>query len=150
MKLVSLKRAYLEIVRIGGMVLGRASYEPGWKWSKYVSPIAGTPLLRQRRLADISPRYVLIPLSEPARWRCSSASCRRRCRPTGQRLLVHRRQLLYLSARPLPRRSLGSVLFPLERLMCSPRHSRQALVAGVDGCNSPSRIPQLVGQYRLT
>jgi hypothetical protein len=26
------------------MVLGRASYEPGWKWSKYVSSIAGTPL----------------------------------------------------------------------------------------------------------
>ncbi|MGI8837069.1 MAG: cupin domain-containing protein [Pyrinomonadaceae bacterium] len=34
----------LEIVRIGGMTIGRASYEPGWRWSEHVSPIAGTPL----------------------------------------------------------------------------------------------------------
>ena len=33
----------LEIVRIGGMTIGRASYEPGWKWSEHVSPIAGAP-----------------------------------------------------------------------------------------------------------
>ena len=33
----------LEIVRIGGMTIGRASYEPGWRWSEHVSPIAGTP-----------------------------------------------------------------------------------------------------------
>jgi len=31
-----------EIVRIGGMTIGRASYEPGWKWSEHVSPLAGT------------------------------------------------------------------------------------------------------------
>jgi hypothetical protein len=33
-----------EIVNIGGMTIGRASYEPGWKWSEDVSPLAGTPL----------------------------------------------------------------------------------------------------------
>ena len=38
------EKGKLEIVRIGGMTLGRASYEPGWKWSAHVSPIAGTPL----------------------------------------------------------------------------------------------------------
>jgi len=32
-----------EIVRIGGLTIGRATYEPGWKWSEHVSPIAGTP-----------------------------------------------------------------------------------------------------------
>ena len=31
-----------EIVHIGGMTIGRASYEPGWKWSEHVSPVAGT------------------------------------------------------------------------------------------------------------
>ena len=31
-----------EIVRIGNMTLGRATYEPGWKWSEHVGPIAGT------------------------------------------------------------------------------------------------------------
>ena len=38
------EKGKLEIVRIGRMTLGRASYEPGWRWSEHVSPIAGTPL----------------------------------------------------------------------------------------------------------
>jgi hypothetical protein len=25
-----------EVVRIGGMVVGRATYEPGWRWSQHV------------------------------------------------------------------------------------------------------------------
>jgi hypothetical protein len=32
-----------EVVHIGGMTIGRASYEPGWKWSQHVAPIAGAP-----------------------------------------------------------------------------------------------------------
>ena len=31
----------LEIVRIGGLTLGRASYEPGWRWSVDVGPRVG-------------------------------------------------------------------------------------------------------------
>ena len=31
-----------EIVHIGGLTIGRATYQPGWKWSENVSPIAGT------------------------------------------------------------------------------------------------------------
>jgi quercetin dioxygenase-like cupin family protein len=31
-----------EKVTIAGMALGRASYEPGWKWSEHVSPTVGT------------------------------------------------------------------------------------------------------------
>lgn len=30
-----------EIVRIGGMTIGRATYEPGWKWSEHVGPAVG-------------------------------------------------------------------------------------------------------------
>jgi Cupin domain len=33
-----------EIVQIGTMTIGRASYEPRWKWSQHVAPIAGKPL----------------------------------------------------------------------------------------------------------
>ncbi|MDQ3749185.1 MAG: cupin domain-containing protein [Acidobacteriota bacterium] len=38
------EKGRFEIVKIGGMTIGRASYEPGWRWSKHVSPSAGTPL----------------------------------------------------------------------------------------------------------
>jgi quercetin dioxygenase-like cupin family protein len=31
-----------EVVTLGGMTLGRASYEPGWKWSVDVGPQVGT------------------------------------------------------------------------------------------------------------
>lgn len=32
----------IEIVRVGGLTVGRGIYEPGWKWSQDVAPIAGT------------------------------------------------------------------------------------------------------------
>jgi hypothetical protein len=32
----------LEIVNIGGAVIGRATFEPGWKWSESLQPIAKT------------------------------------------------------------------------------------------------------------
>ena len=38
------EKGKFEIVKIGGMTIGRATYEPGWKWSKDVAPLAGTPL----------------------------------------------------------------------------------------------------------
>jgi Cupin domain len=31
-----------EIVRLGDLVIGRASYEPGWKWSEHVGPGTGS------------------------------------------------------------------------------------------------------------
>lgn len=33
-----------EIVRIGAVTLGRATYQPGWKWSVHHAPLAGTRL----------------------------------------------------------------------------------------------------------
>lgn len=33
-----------EVIRIGGMTIGRATYEPGWKWSAHVGPSRGATL----------------------------------------------------------------------------------------------------------
>jgi quercetin dioxygenase-like cupin family protein len=30
-----------EVVHIGGLVIGRATYEPGWRWSEHVGPALG-------------------------------------------------------------------------------------------------------------
>lgn len=35
------EKGRFEIVKIGGMTIGRASYEPGWKWSLHVGPQTG-------------------------------------------------------------------------------------------------------------
>ena len=38
------EKGRFEVIRMGGMTIGRASYEPGWKWSEHVAPVAGAPL----------------------------------------------------------------------------------------------------------
>jgi hypothetical protein len=38
------EKGRFEVVRLGGMTFGRARYEPGWKWSVHVAPLAGTSL----------------------------------------------------------------------------------------------------------
>lgn len=35
-------KGHVDIVKLGGGVVGRAVFHPGWKWSEHVKPIAGT------------------------------------------------------------------------------------------------------------
>jgi hypothetical protein len=35
-------KGYLELLKIGGATVGRAVFEPGWKWSESLQPIAKT------------------------------------------------------------------------------------------------------------
>jgi quercetin dioxygenase-like cupin family protein len=35
------EKGRFELVRVGGMTIGRASYEPGWKWSVHVGGATG-------------------------------------------------------------------------------------------------------------
>ncbi len=37
----SMKKGRFEIVHIGGLTIGRATYEPGWRWSEHVGPTVG-------------------------------------------------------------------------------------------------------------
>jgi quercetin dioxygenase-like cupin family protein len=37
------EKGRFELYRIGPMTIGRATYEPGWRWSEHVAPTAGTP-----------------------------------------------------------------------------------------------------------
>src|ERR1700693_5015382 len=35
------EKGRFELVRVGGMTIGRATYEPGWKWSEHVGRALG-------------------------------------------------------------------------------------------------------------
>ena len=35
------ERGRFEIVNVGGMTIGRATYQPGWRWSKHVGAAMG-------------------------------------------------------------------------------------------------------------
>src|ERR1700687_6393587 len=37
----SFEKGKLELVHVGGMTIGRATYQPGWKWSLHVGKAAG-------------------------------------------------------------------------------------------------------------
>lgn len=43
----------VEIINIGGGVVGRATFEPGWKWSDHVGPIAGTESCQSTHLGYV-------------------------------------------------------------------------------------------------
>ncbi len=36
------EKGKFELVKLGNMTIGRASYAPGWKWSTHVKPVSGT------------------------------------------------------------------------------------------------------------
>ncbi len=38
----SFPKGKVEIVKVGGAVIGRATFEPGWRWSTSVQPLAKT------------------------------------------------------------------------------------------------------------
>jgi quercetin dioxygenase-like cupin family protein len=40
----SFEKGRFELLHLGPMVIGRATYAPGWKWSEHVGPTVGTPL----------------------------------------------------------------------------------------------------------
>lgn len=58
------EKGKLELVKIGGMTVGRASYEPGWKWSQHVSPIAGTPLCEVEHVGMVISGRAMAALSD--------------------------------------------------------------------------------------
>jgi hypothetical protein len=35
------EKGRFELVRVGGVTIGRATYQPGWKWSEHVGPGVG-------------------------------------------------------------------------------------------------------------
>lgn len=35
------EKGKFELVKVGGMTIGRATYEPGWKWSLHVGKLTG-------------------------------------------------------------------------------------------------------------
>jgi quercetin dioxygenase-like cupin family protein len=37
------EKGRFEIVELGGVTIGRATYQPGWRWSEHVGPLTGTP-----------------------------------------------------------------------------------------------------------
>ena len=40
-KIREMVKGRFELVRLGGLTIGRATYQPGWRWSEHVGPTVG-------------------------------------------------------------------------------------------------------------
>jgi quercetin dioxygenase-like cupin family protein len=43
----------IEVVKLGEVTVGRATFEPGWRWSEHVKPLAGTELCEATHLGYV-------------------------------------------------------------------------------------------------
>jgi quercetin dioxygenase-like cupin family protein len=41
---LTFEKGKFEMVRVGGMTIGRATYEPGWRWSEHIGKASGASL----------------------------------------------------------------------------------------------------------
>jgi quercetin dioxygenase-like cupin family protein len=46
-------KGQVEILKVGGGVVGKATFEPGWRWSEHVKPMAGTDSCQSRHLGYV-------------------------------------------------------------------------------------------------
>src|SRR4029453_12017219 len=92
-----MEKGKFEVVHIGGLSIGRATYEPGWRWSEHVGPSVGAKRctvahvglvvsgIATVALEDGQIFELRLPSARPidnAQWRCMptcmhSASCAR-------------------------------------------------------------------------
>jgi hypothetical protein len=68
------EKGKLELVRIGGMTIGRASYEPGWRWAEHVSAIAGTPLCEVEHVGMVLSGHAMAAMKDGVEVELSAGS----------------------------------------------------------------------------
>ena len=53
-----------EVVHVGGVAIGRATYQPGWKWSEHVAPLAGTPFCEVEHVGLVVSGRAVVAMSD--------------------------------------------------------------------------------------
>ncbi|HYI45248.1 MAG TPA: cupin domain-containing protein [Actinomycetota bacterium] len=43
----------LDVVQLGGVTAGRATFQPGWKWSECIKPVVGTDSCQARHVGAV-------------------------------------------------------------------------------------------------
>ncbi|HJU89574.1 MAG TPA: cupin domain-containing protein [Gemmatimonadaceae bacterium] len=58
------EKGKLELVHLGAMTIGRASYEPGWKWSVHVGPLSGTKSCQVEHVGQVLKGRVAVAMDD--------------------------------------------------------------------------------------
>jgi quercetin dioxygenase-like cupin family protein len=57
-------KGHAEIVTVGGLTLGRGVFEPGWRWSEHVKPIAGTPSCQSAHTGYVLEGHMVVRMDD--------------------------------------------------------------------------------------
>jgi hypothetical protein len=64
----------LELVTIGGVVIGRATFEPGWKWSESIKPIVNTRSCEAPHFQYHISGTIMVVMDDGTRFECKPGS----------------------------------------------------------------------------
>jgi hypothetical protein len=71
-----------ELIGLPGVTIGRARYEPGWKWSTHVGPTAGTPLCQVEHVGMVLSGRAAIAMADGETIESAPVTCSTSCRDT--------------------------------------------------------------------
>jgi class 3 adenylate cyclase len=60
------ERARVELVELGELAVGRSIFEPGWRWSEHVKPIAGTQSCQVHHLGYVLSGHLHVEMTDGA------------------------------------------------------------------------------------
>ena len=62
----TVEKARIELVELGELAVGRAIFEPGWRWSEHVKPIVGTESCQVHHLGYVVSGHLHIEMTDGA------------------------------------------------------------------------------------
>lgn len=62
----TVEKARIELVELGESALGRASFEPGWRWSEHVKPIVGTEACEVHHIGFVVSGHLHVEMTDGA------------------------------------------------------------------------------------
>jgi class 3 adenylate cyclase len=60
------EKARVELVELGELAVGRAIFEPGWRWSEHVKPIAGTESCQVHHIGYVMSGHLHVEMTDGA------------------------------------------------------------------------------------
>jgi quercetin dioxygenase-like cupin family protein len=60
------EKARIELVELGELAVGRASFEPGWRWSEHVKPIVGTETCQVHHIGYVVSGHLHVEMTDGA------------------------------------------------------------------------------------
>lgn len=66
---------YMELVRMPGVDIGRATFPPGWRWTEHVRPIAGTETCQAAHTGYVLSGQITVHMNDGTEETFSAGDC---------------------------------------------------------------------------